>query len=220
MPFATSLQLDMEVWSWTDCKMGYGVGMYWYGDADTTSNRKPEPVEVLNVPPLPDKTSSVVSGPAGQTPKPASTFLNAVEVETKNIISKSETIVLKPQNLKALKLKGSWNLDNHLLFKDAQVGDVVELRIPASSPSVQKLVLHATKSRDFGVLRFTVNGKPAGADVDLYAAKPVPSGKIVLGNFEPVDSAYALRVEVVGKNRQSKGTLFGLDCVVIEQAQK
>ena len=53
MPFGSSLQLDMEVWSWTDCEMGYGVGAYWYGFADTSSNRKPEPVEVLNVPPLP-----------------------------------------------------------------------------------------------------------------------------------------------------------------------
>ena len=33
MPFESSLQLDMEVWSGTDCDMGYGVGVYWYGDA-------------------------------------------------------------------------------------------------------------------------------------------------------------------------------------------
>lgn len=43
IPFETSLQLDMEVWSWTDCDMAYGVGVYWYGDATTTSNRKPDP---------------------------------------------------------------------------------------------------------------------------------------------------------------------------------
>ena len=54
MPFATSLQLDMEVWSWTDCDMGYGVGAYWYGDADTISNHKPDPVGALAVPPLPE----------------------------------------------------------------------------------------------------------------------------------------------------------------------
>lgn len=53
MPFGSSLQLDMEVWSGTDCDMGYQVGVYWYGFADTTSNRKPEPMEVHNVPPLP-----------------------------------------------------------------------------------------------------------------------------------------------------------------------
>ncbi|WP_083194546.1 glycoside hydrolase family 172 protein [Wenyingzhuangia fucanilytica] len=54
MPFGSSLQLDMEIWSWTDCEMGYGVGVYWYGDKETTSNRVPDEKEVLNVPPLPD----------------------------------------------------------------------------------------------------------------------------------------------------------------------
>ena len=53
MPFSSSLKLDMEVWSWTDCEMGYGVGMYWYGDKQTTSNRVPDEKEALNVPPLP-----------------------------------------------------------------------------------------------------------------------------------------------------------------------
>ncbi|MFY0713614.1 DUF2961 domain-containing protein [Seonamhaeicola sp. NFXS20] len=53
MPFSSSLHLDMEIWSWTDCEMGYGVGMYWYGDKQTTSNRIPDEKEVLNVPPLP-----------------------------------------------------------------------------------------------------------------------------------------------------------------------
>ncbi|MEP1063924.1 MAG: glycoside hydrolase family 172 protein [Cyclobacteriaceae bacterium] len=43
MLFGSSLQLDMEVWSWTDCQMEYGVGVYWYGDATTTSNRHPDP---------------------------------------------------------------------------------------------------------------------------------------------------------------------------------
>ncbi|MEI6865310.1 glycoside hydrolase family 172 protein [Flavicella sp.] len=54
MPFETSLQLDMEIWSVTDCNMGYGVGVYWYGFKETISNRKPDPEGVLIVPPLPD----------------------------------------------------------------------------------------------------------------------------------------------------------------------
>ena len=53
MPFGSSLQLDMEIWSGTDCQMGYGVGMFWYGDANTTSNRVPDEKEVLNVPLIP-----------------------------------------------------------------------------------------------------------------------------------------------------------------------
>ena len=50
MPFGSSLQLDMEVWSWTeDADMEYGVGMYWYGDANTTSNREPDPMGVVEL---------------------------------------------------------------------------------------------------------------------------------------------------------------------------
>jgi len=53
MPFDSSLKLDMEVWSGTDCKMGYSVAMYWYGDKVTTSNRKPDPEGVLSFPSIP-----------------------------------------------------------------------------------------------------------------------------------------------------------------------
>jgi len=53
IPFSSSLQLDMEVWSWTECDMGYAVGVYWYGDKQTTSNRLPDEKEVLNIPQLP-----------------------------------------------------------------------------------------------------------------------------------------------------------------------
>jgi hypothetical protein len=53
MPFGSSLQLDMEVWSGTDCDMAYGVGVYWYGDATSSSNRLPDPEGVLSFPALP-----------------------------------------------------------------------------------------------------------------------------------------------------------------------
>ncbi|QDS98427.1 glycoside hydrolase family 172 protein [Adhaeretor mobilis] len=55
MPFEKSLQLDMEVWSGTDCNMGYAVGAYWYGDSKTESNREPDPDGALSIPPLPEE---------------------------------------------------------------------------------------------------------------------------------------------------------------------
>lgn len=50
MSFGKSLQLDMDVWSGTDCKMGYQVGTYWYDYPDATSTLKPEPEEIKNIP--------------------------------------------------------------------------------------------------------------------------------------------------------------------------
>ena len=107
-----------------------------------------------------------------------------------------------------------------MLFKGTLIGDVVELSFPAPTPVAKKLVLYATKSYDFGILRFSINGQVAGAEVDLYAAAPTPSGPIKLGVFVPADGAYILRAEVVGKNPNSKGALFALDCVSLSTAEK
>lgn len=215
MPFASSLKLDMEVWSWTDCDMGYGVGVYWYGDADAKSNHAPDREEVLNVPVVPKSKST--SGKASAS----SAFPNAVEVSAKNVISKPEHVALKPQDLKRMKLKGSWSLGDQILFKDTEKGDVVEIRIPASDFAAETLTLNATKSNDYGILSFSVNDKPAAANVDFYSGEKATSyGPIVLGVFDPVDGAYVLRAEVVGKNEASLGTFFGLDCVTLSAATR
>jgi len=216
MPFGSSLQLDMEIWHWVECEMGYGVGMSWYGFADTTSNRKPDIKEVLNVPPIPKDTSPKRRKAAAAK---ASSFKGAVEILEKHVTKKPDSIVLKIQNLQRLKQKGIWSQQDQLLFKNAKVGDVVELLIPATSPVTQKLTLHTTKSRDFGMLRFSINGKPAGEAVDHFAESPQPSGPIVLGDFEPVDDAFLLRVEVTGMNSKSKNTFFGIDCLVLGDRQ-
>ena len=214
MPFGSSLQLDMEVWSGTEQDMGYQVGAYWYGFADTMSNRKPEPEETLNVPPLPEMNAPETK----ETPEPKSDIPNAVEIRTKSVFASPDTIELKPQNLKKLRLKGSWNQDNHLLFKNAQIGDVVEIRIPTKSLVAEKLTLYATQSFDYGIVRFSVNGESTGAEVDLYSGRPVAFGAIELGTFAPVNHAYVLRVEVLDKNPKSRGTFFGLDCVTLSTA--
>ncbi|MGJ8653091.1 MAG: glycoside hydrolase family 172 protein [Opitutaceae bacterium] len=211
MPFGESIQLDMEIWSGTDQDMGYQVGAYWYADAATTSNRKPEPEEVLNIPTVPDLSTPV----ANQKPAKQSDIKNAIDLEPEMVISKSESIREGEQGLS--QFKRVWNESDHLLFRGAQIGDSVELRIPAASPALQKLALHATKSFDFGIVSATVNGEPAADKVDLYASKPVPSGAIALGTFAPVDGVFVVRIEVVGKNTQSKGSIFGLDCVTLAE---
>ncbi len=223
MPFGGSLQVDMEVWHQVETEIGYGIGMCWYGFADTTSNRKPEPEEVLNVPPLPDMTQRPSVAPVKKKNKPATdgsgagVFDNAVECEAMQIVAKSDGVEAAPQDLK--KGKGKWSGSSHLLVRDSKVGDFVELRFPAQGAVVGKLVLHVTKSDNFGILRVSVNGQPAGVEIDLYAARPVPFGPIDLGLVAPIDGAYVLRAEVVGKNPKSKGTFFGIDGLTVNESK-
>jgi hypothetical protein len=64
--FTNYLQLDMEVWAGSDVDMDYAVASHWYADVDTTDNRSPDTVSVLQT--VWDETSDdaalYVSAPA------------------------------------------------------------------------------------------------------------------------------------------------------------
>jgi hypothetical protein len=104
-------------------------------------------------------------------------------------------------------------------------GDFVELRFPVERGGKHRVVLHALRSWDYGIVRFFVNGKQAGEDVDLFNAEAravAATGPLDLGEFEPVKGKMTLRAEVVGGHPRSEGTksFFGLDCVVVTPIMK
>ena len=137
------------------------------------------------------------------------------------IVAKSGNFPAAPQPLN--RFGGHrWSGAKHLFVRAGKIGDFVELQFPVEGDGPCKLILHATQSHDYGVLRLTINGHPAGEEVDTYAEKPGPLGPLELGVFRPVDGAFTLRAEVVGKNDKSEkaGTYFGLDCVVIGAEEK
>ncbi len=48
IPFKTSLQFDMEIWHWADCKETYAVATYWYGRPGATHNRGRQHSEAIH----------------------------------------------------------------------------------------------------------------------------------------------------------------------------
>jgi hypothetical protein len=86
----------------------------------------------------------------------------------------------------------------------------------------RRITLHATKSYDYGILQFGVNGKTAPKQFDGFREIPAPSGPIDLGVFEPKDGRFVLRAELVGSNPASKAPkyLFGPDCTVLSPAEE
>ncbi|MFG0287179.1 MAG: glycoside hydrolase family 172 protein [Rhodopirellula sp. JB044] len=207
MPFGSSLQLDMEIWSWNDCEMGYGVGAYWYADADTQSNRTPDPEEALNVPPLP----KIQMDSAPQASVDPSLFENAIELEDGDIVSKPSRVELVTQSLTAY--RGRWSGNTHVLMRNTRQGDAIEWTFAAPGPMPMDLSMHATRSHDFAEVKFSVNGIPVGETVDLYSPKPTPSGSIPLGRFSPDNGRYTVGMEIVGKNDASSRYRVGLDCL-------
>jgi len=200
IPFTKSLKADIEVWHWADCKVDYAATTYWYARPGAASNRGPSPEEAtaeLRQPPAPLKIKG------------------AIECESLPVVAKAPGLVAERQDLTPF--PGQWSGTAHLFVRGNKVGDFVEVRFPADKPGPRKLTLHATKSWDYGILRFSVNGTRLETEYDTYSKTPVPTGPIELGVFEPKDGQFLLRVEVVGANPQAKGSkcYFGLDCVVI-----
>jgi hypothetical protein len=132
------------------------------------------------------------------------------------IVAKSSGLRIGTQDA-GLK-EGLWSGGNQLFVQATRVGDFVELAVPAVGARPRKVTIYGTKSMDYGILRFTINGQPAGKDYDAYAPEAVASGPIELGTFQPKDGKLLLRVEVVGSNPAAMGPrcFFGLDCVVLQ----
>jgi hypothetical protein len=142
---------------------------------------------------------------------------SALECESMRILDRSPGIVTETQDLQSF--GNGWSGDAQLFVQAHKVGDFIELAIPAKEAEARRIVLYATRATDYGLLKFTVNGKAAVATFDGYAANPVPTGPIDLGMHEAKDGTFVLRAEVIGTNPASTGAkyFFGLDAVVLEQ---
>jgi hypothetical protein len=140
----------------------------------------------------------------------------ALEFEALRVTDQTPGIAAEVQDLRGIGT--GWSGDAQLFVRAGKPGDFVEVAIPATDSGAKRMVLYATRASDYGLLKFTVNGKVAGQPFDGYAEKPAPSGPISLGVHEPRDGMFVLRVEVVGTSPASTGSryFFGLDAVLLE----
>jgi hypothetical protein len=229
IPFTTALKFDIEQWHWKECEVAYAATTYFYalpadppmegGRASPTHNRPPAPEEaardIPRPPPLP----------------PPFAIEGATEIESLPIARKGEGLNVVVQDMRGF-AAGKWSGEKQLWVQGQHRGggDFVELDLPPLGPGgPQSITLYATRSWDYGILRFSINGKPAACgDIDLYSGargRCEPTGEIHLGFFTPESiegkPRLRLRAEVVGTNPASEGTgsFFGLDAARIEGAE-
>lgn len=205
IPFTKSFRFDMEVWHWKACEVGYAATTYFYAMPGATTNRKPQP--------------EVVSAPIVEPPPPPPPFKveGAIECESLKVVGQSEGTTVTPQGGFG---PGLWSGETQLWVQGHKVGDFVEIEIPVADNRPRRLSVYATRSWDYATVRFSVSGKQAGEDADLYNTKGravVSTGPLDLGVVTPVDGKVVLRAEIVGANKDSEGSrsYFGLDCVVL-----
>jgi len=206
IPFTKSFQLDMEVWHWTpDIDVGYAATSYFYALPGAIANRGPAAEEaargLLDPPPLP----------------PPFEVEGALECEKLEVLAQTAGIPVGPQGGHGPDL---WSMGEQLWVQAQQPGDFVELKVPVEKDGKYKVELWATRSRDYGIVVFSIDGKSTGLGVDLFnlrGKQVVNTGPLDLGTHEVKDGAFVLRCEVVGGNPASLGSrsFFGLDCVLL-----
>ena len=208
IPFTRSFRFDMEVWHWKEVDVGYAATTYFYAVPGATANRGPAPREaargLLDPPPLP----------------PPFKIEGAIECEAMDVVSQTHGISVGAQGGYG---PGMWSGDEQLWVQGKQPGDFVELRIPAEGDGPFRVELFATRSWDYGIVLFTINGTPTDLGVDLFnldGHAVAATGPLDLGVHAAKDGGLVLRCEVVGGNPASLGSraFFGLDCVRLTAA--
>jgi hypothetical protein len=118
-------------------------------------------------------------------------------------------------------ITGQWSGDSQLFVKPLRVGAWVDFEVPATS-GTYRVAAYLTRSWDYGVVQFLLNGAKLGQPIDTFhAATTVSTGAMDLGEADLKEGANRLRVEVVGTNRNSSPPHYswGLDCVVLTRVR-
>jgi hypothetical protein len=203
IPFTKSFRFDMEVWHWIpNIKVTYAATSYWYARPGATDDFHPVEAKVLQDVP---------------SPPPPYQIKGALEGEKLRILKKSGDFGAGPQDMAPFTDdKNQWSGDSHLWVRPPNKGSLVDLELPVKADGRYRVTVYLTKARDYGIIRFRLNGKPLGKAIDCFEAnRVVATGPVRLGTAELKKGTAKLRVEVISTNPKSDGLryMWGLDCV-------
>ena len=84
--------------------------------------------------------------------------------------------------------------------------------MPVAKTGRYQLGVYLTMGPDFGRIQPWLDGERLGDPIDLYAPRVIASGRVVLTTQSLQAGRHTIRFEIVGKDPESKGTDFGIDC--------
>jgi hypothetical protein len=119
---------------------------------------------------------------------------------------------------------GQFSGETSLYWHDAaEAGAVLELALPVEKPGRYALTVGLARYRTFGTFRFLVNGKAAGAPVDMYGNPDVDAASpftAALGTFtlEAGDNVLALRLTGTNKDTIMGNHGAGIDWIRLKPA--
>ena len=199
IPFTSGIKFDMEVWHWAETDVRYSATTFSYARPGSSSNRGPDPAEASR--PLPQLNILRVPG--------------AMECERLSLRGKSAGVTLEEQDVSQYGAR-LWSEDTHLWIRAQNKGDAVDFLLPTDSPFPKQILVRPSRSWDYGIVQFYVDGEKAGEPIDLCSLKKgvaEPGEEISLGVHMTDSRSFVIRAELVGSNpaAEKPGTYFGID---------
>jgi Protein of unknown function (DUF2961) len=201
VPFHQSLAFDMEVWHWAAVKVQYASIAYFYAAPGTRSGQG-----------VPDLTGRVMH-PSGEGVRHEP---GAIEAEKLRVLEFSGGEV---PNQDMAGWGEAWSGGAQLWWTGTKVGQSLSLELPVAKGGPVALSAAFTKAPDYAVVTLTIDGKPLGDPIDLYARQVEHSGTVKLGVAELTPGPHMLKIAITGKNAKSSNTLVGMDWIKVEPAK-
>lgn len=112
-----------------------------------------------------------------------------------------------------------WSGGAQILWSDGSVRDRLTMRFSLETAGRYEVYLGATRSFDFGVFQHYVDDAAAGAPIDLYSPRAIPSGPISLGVFQLEAGTHSLSAEIVGANVLALPgkAFYGIDYILLQR---
>lgn len=206
IPFENKLRFDLELISWVPGVVDYATTAYWYGDVNSRAVNTSDPLTTHYLLPTP-------------SPNPAAfTMPNSIEFENLIPVAKSDALQTDRQSMLGFS-DGVWSGGKQTTCFGGAEGDFITYTIDSLETDTHYLIdLYATKAADYGTVAIFVNSKQI-ATFDAYFASVVNSDAIELGEAVSKEGRITVSVKITGKNPQSLGYMFGLDCIKLTKIE-
>jgi hypothetical protein len=126
------------------------------------------------------------------------TVAGLVEAQALTVVAKSGDFTLWTQGTTTF-AHGTWSGNDHLVGMNTQPGAWVEFEAPPLEGR-WRVIGYFTRAPDYGVVSISLNGRPLGGSLDLFAAEVLSTGPVDLGTavFQP--GRNVLRLAITGRN--------------------
>ena len=149
--------------------------------------------------------------------EPSYRVANAIEAENLKVLQESGDFSVEIQNIWP-SATHKWSGDAQLWVRPTRPNEWVDLELPVAGDGKYHVLAYITKAPDYGIVQFSLNGKPLGQPIDCFDGSGVNTACVDLGRVQLKIGPVTLRMEVTGTNQNSVGQRYmcGLDCIVLE----